>query len=132
MGSPDDRRYLQTHEWARLGEGEVWVGISAFAVEALQDLVFIDLPGEGDRVTAGAPFGEIESVKAVSDLIAPISGEVAATNRALEDDLELLKRDPYHDGLMVRIKPDGDAAAVLAGLLDAAAYDARCAAGDEH
>jgi len=132
MPVPTDRRYQKSHEWARPDGDEVVFGISAFAVEALQDLVFIELPAPGDTVTAGQPFGEIESVKAVSDLFAPVGGEVTAVNEALEEDLEILKTDPYDAGWMVRIRPTGDAAAALESLLDAAAYQALIDAVDPH
>jgi glycine cleavage system H protein len=117
------RRYAKSHEWARLEEdGTVTIGISAYAVEALTDLVFMQLPDVGASVTAGESFGEIESVKAVSDLYAPISGEVVAANAELPGQLETLGSDPYGAGWIIRIKPED--AGQLEGLLDQAAYDA--------
>jgi glycine cleavage system H protein len=130
MGVPTDRRYLSSHEWAKPDDGSVLVGITAFAVEALQDLVFIELPEVGGKVTAGESFGEIESVKAVSDLMAPISGEVTAVNEAVSDDLEILLGDAYEAGWMIRIQPEGDAAAELEEMLDAEVYDKLCAEQD--
>jgi glycine cleavage system H protein len=117
------RRYAKSHEWARLEEdGTVTIGISAYAVEALTDLVFMQLPDVGASVTAGESFGEIESVKAVSDLYAPISGEVVAANAELPGQLETLGSDPYGAGWIIRIKPEDPGQ--LEGLLDQAAYDA--------
>jgi len=116
-------RFAKSHEWARPeSDGSVTVGISAYAVEALTDLVFMQLPEVGRRVKAGDSLGEIESVKAVSDVYAPISGEVVAVNAALPGALETLGRDPYGAGWMVRLKPDDPAE--LAALLDESAYDA--------
>jgi len=101
------RRYAKSHEWARLeDDGSVTVGISAYAVEALTDLVFMQLPDVGATVTAGESFGEIESVKAVSDLYAPISGKVVAANTELPSQLETLGSDPYGSGWVIRIQPD--------------------------
>lgn len=116
-------RFAKSHEWARPEEGGlVTVGISAYAVEALTDLVFMQLPDVGRRVKAGESLGEIESVKAVSDVYAPVSGEVVEVNTALPGSLETLGRDPYGAGWLVRLRPDDPAQ--LAGLLDQAAYDA--------
>lgn len=117
------RRYAKSHEWARLeDDGTVTIGISAYAVEALTDLVFMQLPEVGATVTAGESFGEIESVKAVSDLYAPISGEVVAANADLPGNLETLGSDPYGAGWVIRVRPDDPAQ--LEALLDQAAYDA--------
>lgn len=116
------RRYAKSHEWARLeDDGVVTVGISAYAVEALTDLVFMQLPEVGATVTAGESFGEIESVKAVSDLYAPISGEVVAVNAELPGKLETLGDDPYGSGWVIRIKPAD--VGQLETLLDQTAYD---------
>jgi glycine cleavage system H protein len=124
------RRYAPSHEWLRPeDDGTATVGISAYAVEALTDLVFMQLPAVGRRVKAGESFGEIESVKAVSDLYAPVSGEVVAVNDALPGQLDLLGKDPYDAGWIVRIRPDDPAQ--INGLLDQAAYDALLA-GQAH
>jgi glycine cleavage system H protein len=124
------RRYAPSHEWLRPeDDGTATVGISAYAVEALTDLVFMQLPAVGRRVKAGESFGEIESVKAVSDLYAPVSGEVVAVNDALPGQLDLLGKDPYDAGWIVRIRPDDPAQ--INGLLDQAAYDA-LVAGQAH
>lgn len=107
---PAKLRYAKTHEWVDLdasgGEPLATIGISRFAVEALTDLVFIDLPAVGRRLTAGEPFGEIESVKAVSDLYSPVSGEVVEANARLADRLETLGSDPYGSGWMIRVRID--------------------------
>ncbi len=97
-----DLRYARTHEWARLGEGGiVTVGLSAYAIEQLGDVVYMELPSVGDIVTAGEAFGVVESVKAASDMYAPVSGKVSAVNDAIEDDLDVLKRDAYGEGWLV-------------------------------
>ncbi|MFM9195722.1 MAG: glycine cleavage system protein GcvH [Planctomycetia bacterium] len=117
-----DLKFAKTHEWVRPDAGGVvTVGISSYAVEALTDLVFMQLPPVGKRVKAGEPFGEIESVKAVSDLYAPVSGEVVEVNAALPGKLETLGKDPYGEGWVVRIKPDDPAE--LDKLLERAAYE---------
>ncbi len=117
-----DLKFAKTHEWVRSDAGGVvTVGISSYAVEALTDLVFMQLPAVGKRVKAGESFGEIESVKAVSDLYAPVSGEVVEVNAALPGKLETLGEDPYGAGWVVRIKPDNPAE--LDSLLDRAAYE---------
>jgi len=117
------RRYAKSHEWARLeDDGTITVGISAYAVEALTDLVFMQLPEVGATVKAGESFGEIESVKAVSDLYAPVSGEVVAVNAELPGRLETLGEDPYGSGWVIRIQPAD--AGQLETLLDQSAYDA--------
>jgi len=116
-------KFAKTHEWIRLDDdGLATVGISAYAVEALTDLVFMQLPQVGRTVKAGESLGEIESVKAVSDFYAPVSGEIAVVNTALPADLETLGRDPYGAGWLVKIRPADPGE--LAGLLDDAAYDA--------
>ncbi|RLS75550.1 MAG: glycine cleavage system protein GcvH [Planctomycetota bacterium] len=118
-----DLKFAKTHEWIRPEAGGLaTVGISAYAVEALTDLVFMQLPQVGKHVKAGESIGEIESVKAVSDFYAPVSGEIVEVNTPLAGSLETLGKDPYGAGWIVRIRPD--APAEMAGLLDQAAYDA--------
>ena len=118
-----DLKFAKTHEWVRPESGGLLtVGVSSYAVEALTDLVFMQLPPVGKKVKAGESLGEIESVKAVSDIYAPISGEIVEVNAALPNQLDTLNADPYGGGWLVRIKPDDPAE--LAGLLDQAAYDA--------
>ena len=124
-----DRLYSKTHEWAHVetdpsGEKTVTVGLTAFALETLTDLVHIELPNMGQQVQAGEPFGEIESVKAVSDLYSPVNGEVIAVNSAVVDNVEHLADDPYQTGWFIKIKTTDDAG--LAGLLDEAAYKKQC------
>lgn len=120
MSNPTDLQYTDDHEWVRVEGETATVGITAHAAETLSDLVFIDLPEVGDEVTAGESFGEIESVKAVSDLNAPVSGEIAEVNADLADNLGDITSDPYGKGWMVKIKVAG----APEGLMDAAAYDA--------
>ncbi|MEX1232456.1 MAG: glycine cleavage system protein GcvH [Planctomycetaceae bacterium] len=121
-----DLKYRPTHEWVRMEGNEAVVGISEFAVKQLTDLVYIDLPAVGRQVKAGETFGEVESVKAVSDLYAPLTGEVVAVNNALADDLSLLSSDPFGKGWMIRIKVTDDSK--LSELLDPQAYEAHCEA----
>ena len=105
---PDDLQYVDTHEYARVDEDEkiVTVGISAFAVDQLGDIVFLELPELGDNVEKGEKFGTIESVKAVEDLRSPVSGEVLERNDQLLDVPEQIADDPYNDGWLIRIKAD--------------------------
>lgn len=119
--TPDDRRYASSHEWALEADGKVVVGISEFAVAELGDLVYIDLPEVGASVSAGEAFGEIESVKAVSELLSPISGEVMEVHTELEDALDTLVDSAYDDGWMIKIKPSKPEE--LKRLLEADAYD---------
>jgi glycine cleavage system H protein len=102
---PDDLRYLDSHEWARKEDGTVTVGISDFAQDELGDVVFVELPDEGTEITADAEFGVIESIKAVSDLYAPVSGTVTAVNDDLFDAPELVNEDPFGDGWMLELDP---------------------------
>ena len=100
---PDDCRYLDSHEWARRQNGTVRVGITDFAQDELGDVVFVELPTEGEELTHGSDFGVIESIKAVSDLYAPVSGTVHATNESLIDEPELVNDDPFGEGWMLEI-----------------------------
>jgi len=117
---PAGLRYTKEHEWVRVEGDEAVIGITQFAAEQLGDVVFVELPDTGRSLDQFATFGVVESVKAVSDLYAPLSGEVAATNDALSGTPELVNSDPYGDGWMLRLKVT-DAAQVEA-LLDAPAY----------
>jgi len=103
--TPDDRRYLESHEWAHERDGVVRVGISDFAQDELGDVVFVELPDEGESVTQEDAFGVVESIKAVSDLYAPVSGEVVAVNEAVFDAPELVNDEPYGEGWMLEIEP---------------------------
>lgn len=111
MARPDNVRYLESHEWGRLeSDGTITVGITDFAVDQLNDLTFVDLPEAGDRVTKGEPFGEIESVKAVSDLNSPVSGEIVEVNNGVDgDDFSALKSDAFGKGWLIKVKPDNAA-----------------------
>lgn len=121
-------KFAKTHEWIRVEEdGVATVGISAYAVEALTDLVFMQLPEVGRKVKAGESIGEIESVKAVSDFYAPVSGEVVEVNASLPNALETLGADPYGAGWIVRLKIDD--ATELGALLDQSAYEQLVASG---
>lgn len=101
---PEDKLYSETHEWVKTEGDEATIGITDYAVNQLSDLVHIDLPEVGDIVESDAPLGEIESVKTVSDLIAPLSGEVIAVNEKVIKDLDILAEDPFEEGWLVRIK----------------------------
>lgn len=117
---PTNCRYLESHEWARQDGDVIVVGITDFAVKHLTDLVYIDLPDVGESIEKGGRFGEIESVKAVSDLNSPIAGEIVEVNAELADNLDRVAQDPFGAGWMIKVRPaDKDP---LAGMLDAAAY----------
>lgn len=126
---PADLRYTKEHEWTRREGDQVRVGITAYAQEQLGDVVFVELPKVGTRVAAMKTFGVVESVKAVSDLYAPLSGEVTAVNTALPAQPELVNSDPYGDGWMIVIKPADPAE--YDALLDAQGYE-RLIAGAGH
>jgi glycine cleavage system H protein len=130
---PESLLFAKTHEWVAVssegGQKIATVGVTAFAVEALTDLVFIELPKVGRQVKAEESFCEVESVKAVSDIYAPVAGEVTAVNDKLADNLEILSQDPYGDGWIARIKISDEAG--LKNLLDHAAYQKQCA-GEAH
>lgn len=104
---PDDYKYSESHEWIKYNAKtkEATVGITDYAVKQLSDLVHIDLPKVGDSVEQGAAFGEIESVKTVADLIAPLTGKIIEVNKEIGGDLDTLKEEPFEDGWLVRIKP---------------------------
>jgi glycine cleavage system H protein len=125
---PEDLLYAKTHEWVSVadegGAKVATIGISAFAVEALTDLVYIELPAVGKKVEAEQPFCEVESVKAVSDIYAPIDGEVIAVNSALPEVLETLSTDPYGDGWIAKVKISDESG--LSKLMDYAAYQKQC------
>jgi glycine cleavage system H protein len=102
--NPSELRYTEEHEWARADGARVTVGITAYAQDALGDVVYVDLPATGTRVEQGQPFGEVESTKSVSDLYAPMSGTIAERNEALESQPELVNSDPYGEGWLVRVR----------------------------
>jgi glycine cleavage system H protein len=120
MNVPGDLKYSKTHEWIRVEGDTGTVGISDFAQQELGDIVFVEAPAAGSAVEVGGPMGSVESVKAVSELNAPVAGTVAEVNDALADHPELLNQDPYGQGWIAKIKlsAPGD----LGGLMDAAAY----------
>ncbi|MBA2310252.1 MAG: glycine cleavage system protein GcvH [Pseudonocardiales bacterium] len=123
--SPEDLRYTDAHEWVKaLDRGLVRVGITDYAQRQLGDIVFVQLPAVGDSARAGEPLGEIESTKSVSDLYAPLAGEVVAANEALADTPELVNSDPYGAGWIVELRLSDSSAEQLDGLLDATAYRA--------
>ncbi len=126
---PQDLLYSKTHEWVRVekdpaGGKTATVGLTAFALESLTDLVHVELPAVGQAVKAGQPFGEIESVKAVSDLYSPVSGEVVEVNTPIAGNLELLGKDPYGAGWLVKIRLSDESG--LTELMDYAAYQKQC------
>ncbi len=122
MNYPAEMKYAQSHEWVKYENGIATIGISDFAQHALGDVVFVGLPEVGDKVTVGESFGDVESVKAVSDLISPVSGVVCEINENLNDAPELLNEDPYGAWIM---KVENVSAEEE--LMDAAAYEAHCA-----
>ena len=119
---PDDLKYHREHDWARIEGDEAVLGITWFAQDALGELVHFEAPAAGSNVAAGQSYGEVESVKAVSDVIAPLSGEVLEVNQAVVDAPETVNEDPYGAGWLVRIRV-GDASEADA-LLDVAGYKA--------
>jgi len=106
LNFPDDLKYAEDHEWAKNENGEIVIGISDYAQDQLGDIVFVELPEAGDTYDKGQEFGTVESVKAVSELIIPLSGEIAAVNENLEDAPELVNNEPYTGGWMIKIKPN--------------------------
>jgi glycine cleavage system H protein len=126
--NPNQLKYAKTHEWADAieqdGQKFAVIGISDFAIRQLTDLVYMDLPGVGTKVTAGEEFGEVESVKAVSPMYSPVDGEIVEVHGDLPENLERLKDDPYDFGWIMRVKLDSDDA--LGRLLDHDAYEKQC------
>ena len=120
MNAPDELRYSTDHEWARLEDGKVRVGITDYAQDTLGDVVFVQLPEAGTRVELGGTFGEVESTKSVSDLYAPVAGTIAEVNADLVDAPNRLNEDPYGEGWICVIEPDD--AGQLEQLLDADGY----------
>ena len=121
MDIPEDLRYAENHEWARVeDDGSIRVGISDYAQDALGDIVFVDLPEVGSSVAAGDAFGEIESTKSVAEIYAPVAGTITAVNDALDAGPEAINHQPYGGGWIVVITPAADA--TLDHLMDAAGY----------
>jgi glycine cleavage system H protein len=129
MGKPEELLYSETHEWVCVeqvdGAKFATVGITAFAIEQLTDLVYMELPEVGSSVATGGEFGEVESVKAVSPLYSPVDGEVVAVNSELPDRLETLGQDPYGAGWLVKVRLSDEQS--LARLMNFAAYQKQCA-----
>ena len=120
LNFPDDLKYTEDHEWSKLENGEVTIGICDYAQDQLGDVVFVELPQVGDAFDKGQEFGTVESVKAVSELFIPLGGEVTAVNESLEDTPELVNSEPYTGGWMVKLKPAD--ASELDGLMTKDAY----------
>jgi glycine cleavage system H protein len=120
MNVPEDLRYSSDHEWARTADGRIRVGITDYAQDALGDVVFVDLPTPGTTVEPGGMIGEVESTKSVSEIYAPVAGEVVAVNTSLADAPEQLNADPYGEGWICEIVPSDPSA--VDSLLDAAGY----------
>ena len=131
MVTPQELLYAESHEWAHVteeaGDKFATIGISAHAIEALTDLVYMDLPTVGTGVSAGESFGEVESVKATSDLYSPVDGEIVDVNTALPDNLDSLSSDPYDSGWIIKVKLADETA--LAKLMDYETYEKKCAEG---
>jgi len=118
---PKNLKYTKTHEWTKVENGIAIIGITDFAVKQLTDLVYIELPSVGEKVTRDSPFGSIESVKAVSDLNSPVTGEVIEVNEELPEKPELITKDPYGEGWMIRVKMEN--LAELDTLMDSEKYE---------
>jgi glycine cleavage system H protein len=117
---PEDLKYYKEHDWVRIEGDEAVFGITWFAQDALGEIVYVDLPDQGDSVAAGETYGELESVKAVSDVFAPLSGEIAEVNAVLEDEPQLVNEDCYGEGWLLRVRLSDESE--LDGLMDAEAY----------
>ncbi len=121
MSHPSDRKYSTEHEWVMVDGDVAVIGISEYAQDQLGEVVYVDLPGVGDTLTAGDTFGEIESVKSVSELYAPITGEVVEVNDSLGDTPETVNQDPHGEGWMIKVRVDDPAE--VEGLMSADDYD---------
>jgi glycine cleavage system H protein len=119
--TPNDRKYSKTHEWVKIQGGLAVAGITDHAQESLGDITFIELPGPGKKTKKGESVAVIESVKAASDIYAPLSGEIAESNKAIETAPEQINKDPYDNGWLIKIK--NFSADEASNLMDAAAYD---------
>src|SRR5437667_11992965 len=118
---PEDLKYTKEHEWARFEGNVIRVGITHYAQDALGDIVYVDLPAPGTKVSAGQAFGEVESTKSVSDIYSPVTGEILERNARLEESPELVNQDPYGEGWMVLIEPSN--VGELDGLLTSFQYE---------
>ncbi|MFY0408252.1 glycine cleavage system protein GcvH [Solicola sp. PLA-1-18] len=119
---PDDLKYSPEHEWVRIDGDTATVGITDYAQEQLGDIVYVQLPETGEEVEPGSVIGELESTKSVSDLYAPVSGQVISRNESLDSSPEVVNADPYGEGWLIKVRVDGEEA--VEGLMDAAAYQA--------
>lgn len=122
--NPENLLFADTHEWAAIDDGVATIGISANAVEALTDLVYMELPAVGDLVEVGQSFGEVESVKATSEMYSPVAGEITEVNSSIVDNLEVLNTDPYGEGWIIKVKMNGDAG--VDKLLSMVNYQKQC------
>jgi glycine cleavage system H protein len=122
--APSDRKYTNSHEWIKIEGEHATVGLSEFAINAIKDIVFLELPPLAKEFEALKPFGVVESVKAVFDLYTPAAGTVTAVNTAMQEDFDTLAKDPYHKGWLIKLKLKNHD---TAHLMDAAAYDTFCA-----
>lgn len=122
MAHPNDRKYSNDHEWVTVDGDVATIGISDFAQDQLGEVVYIDLPDEGDHAAAGEAFGEIESVKSVSELISPVTGEIIEVNDSLEEGSEVVNSDPHGEGWMIKVRMSDPAE--VDGLMTAEEYDA--------
>ncbi|WAA11915.1 glycine cleavage system protein GcvH [Fervidibacillus halotolerans] len=122
MSSPKELRYTKEHEWVKVEDGKVRIGITDFAQEELGDIVFVELPEVGTEITANEPFGSVESVKTVSELYAPISGKVVEVNEELNDSPELVNESPYENAWLIIVEPSD--VKDVDNLLTAEQYDA--------
>lgn len=123
---PEELKYTKEHEWARAEDGLIRVGITHYAQDSLGDIVYVDLPAPGTDVSAGQPFGEVESTKSVSDIYSPVTGSITERNARLEESPEIVNQDPYGEGWMVLITPSNPAE--VESLLTAAQYQELLAA----
>lgn len=123
MSSPTDRKYTDSHEWIKTEGSALTLGITQFAVDELTDVTYVQLKPAGTNIAPGESIGEVESVKATSDVYSPVAGEIIEINGALSDDPSLVNTDPFGKGWLVKLKPADTSA--LAGLMDGGAYDAK-------
>jgi glycine cleavage system H protein len=121
MASPSDLKYTDSHEWLRVEGDIVTLGITTFAVNELTDITYVEMKGAGESIDAGDSVGEVESVKATSDIYSPVGGEIIEVNEALNDDPSLINNDAFGEGWLVKIKASDTSPAD--GLMDAGAYD---------
>ncbi len=127
---PSDRKYSPSHEWVKMDGELATIGITDYAQDALGDIVFVELPVVGMKLDKGQSFGVVESVKAASDVFAPIGGEVDSINEKLTESPDAVNKDPFGEGWMIKLRPTNNAD--LDGLMDAATYQQKITAGELH